>query len=388
MTKLSLTCENAIEPQCPHFGQCGGCKYQHISYDEQLVQKEAFVRTLFEQETDPILACDPPWQYRNKMEYSFSQARSGEKFLGLMRKRGRVENLEACHLASPWFIDVLERVRAWFVESGLDAYYPPADLGSLRTLTVREGVRTSEKMVFLTVSGNPDFSLSERHIQDFIDAVGEVDSLLLRTQFIAKKTPTRFEERLLFGKEAIHEKMFDPKGNAYTFRIRAASFFQPNTLQAEALYGLALECADLREDEIVFDLYCGTGTLGIFSSKYVRKVWGVEIVPEAVEDAQENLMLNSVPNMEISVGDVGKSVPQERPSTVIVDPPRAGLSSEAIKYLISLQPEKILYISCNPATQAENCKRLEAAGYRIKRLIPVDQFPHTPHVENIAFLQK
>ncbi len=380
--KLTLTSKEPIEPVCGHFGQCGGCKFQHVPYDEQLLQKQAFVGSLFNHKTDPILACDPPWRYRNKMEFSFSQAKSGEKFLGLMRKRGRVENLHECYLTNPWFIELLGRVREWFTESELNAYYPPHDRGSLRTLTVREGIHTGEKMVVLTISGNPEYPLSAQNIQDFIDAVGEVDSLLLRTQFIAKKTPTRFEERLLYGKDFIHEKL-----NDFTFRIRAASFFQPNTLQAEQLYSLALECADLQPDETVFDLYCGTGTLGIFASKQVKKVYGIEIVPEAVEDAHENLKLNQVENMEIVVGDVGKSDFKERPTTVIVDPPRPGLGPDALQYLISLQPEKIVYISCNPVTQAENCQELESAGYQIERLAPVDQFPHTPHVENIAFLK-
>ncbi|MCC5831530.1 MAG: 23S rRNA (uracil(1939)-C(5))-methyltransferase RlmD [Chlamydiales bacterium] len=387
-SKLSIQSDEAVEPRCPHFGKCGGCKYQHIAYDEQLAQKEAFVRALFSRETDPILACEPPWRYRNKMEFSFSQARSGDKFLGLMRKKSRVENLEACHLTSPWFIDLLGRVRAWFAESGLDAYHPPTDRGTLRTLTVREGVRTGEKMVILTISGNPDFKPSERQIADFEDAVGEVDSLILRKQIIAKKTPTRFEETLLKGREAIHEKLYDPNGNLFAFRIRAASFFQPNTVQAEALYRVALEYADLHEEETLFDLYCGTGTIGIFASKSVKKVRGIEIVPEAVEDALENLKLNGVRNMEISVGDVAASLSKENPSTVIIDPPRAGLSPEAVNYLISLKPKKIVYISCNPSTQAENCLLLERAGYRVERLAPVDQFPHTPHVENVALLRK
>lgn len=388
MQKLQLHFEEAIEPRCPHFGQCGGCKYQHIAYDEQLVQKEAFVRALFGRETDPILPCDPPWLYRNKMEFSFSQARSGEKFLGLMRKRGKVENLEACYLASPWFIDVLGRVREWFANSKIDAYHPPSDSGALRTLTMREGKRTGEKMVVLTISGNPDFPLSDSAIQEFADAVGKVDSLLLRKQIIAKKTPTRFEEILLKGKEAIHEKLYDPKGNPFAFRIRAASFFQPNTVQAEALYGLALECAELCAEDTLFDLYCGTGTIGIFASKSVKEVLGIEIVPEAVEDALENLELNDVRNMEIMLGDVGGSLLEKHPSTVIVDPPRVGLSAEAVKYLLFLKPEKIVYISCNPPTQAENCRELVEAGYRIDRLAPVDQFPHTPHVENVAVLRR
>lgn len=384
--KLHISSEMPIDPLCSHFGKCGGCSYQHIPYDEQLLQKEHFVHTLFQRETSPILSCDPPWHYRNKMEFSFSQDRKGQKFLGLMRKRGRVENLSECFLTAPWFIEVLERVRLWWEESALAAYHPPSNEGSLRTLTIRHGVQTDEKMVVLTVSGNPDFSLDEAVIEDFMDAVGEVDSLILRTQIIAKKTPTRFEERLLAGKEVIHEIMHNPRGRPFTFRIRAASFFQPNTLQAEALYALALESAELSSDETVFDLYCGTGTLGIFASTQVAQVYGIELVPEAVLDAQENIKLNEIANMSVVAGDVGERLLSESPSTVIVDPPRAGLSAEALNYLADLSPKKILYISCNPVTQAQNCADLE--GYQIERIQPVDQFPHTPHVENVVLLRK
>lgn len=384
--KLQLVCEEAIEPACQHFKKCGGCKYQHIPYDEQLEQKRAFVRSLFDQEVDPIVACDHPWHYRNKMEFSFSQDKKGNKFLGLFAKRGRVENLEQCELTSSWFIEVLENVRSWWEDTEVTAYHPPKDMGSLRTLTLREGIYTGEKMVVLTVSGHPDFALSEEDLTEFTDAVGEADSILLRTQYIAKKTPTRFEERVLKGKATITEKMHDAEGQPYTFRIRAASFFQPNTKQAETLYQLALECADLHPDEIVYDLYCGTGTLGIFASKHVKKVVGIELVSDAVEDAQVNLACNDVTNMDVLCGDVGKMTLQEKPTTIIVDPPRAGLSAEAIKHLLDLAPEKIVYVSCNPVSQATNCEQLE--GYVVERLIPVDQFPHTPHVENIALLRK
>ncbi len=386
--KFSIHCEEAIEPLCPHFGQCGGCKYQHVAYDEQLLQKQAFVRSLFDRDVEPILACDPPWRYRNKMEFSFSQAKSGEKFLGLMRKRGRVENLDTCYLTSSWFIEILKRVRAWWEASSLAAYFPPGDRGELRTLTLREGIYTGEKMVILTVSGNPEFQIAEADIQDFIDAVGEVDALILRTQIIAKKTPTRFEERLLAGNEVIHENLHDAGENAYLFRIRAASFFQPNTRQAEALYQLALEGAELKSEEILYDLYCGTGTLGIFAASKVKQVYGIELVPEAVEDARANIKLNNIQNMEVIEGDVGKIELPEPPTTVILDPPRAGLSAEAISYVLAMSPEKIIYVSCNPVTQAENCQEFESAGYVIDRLQPVDQFPHTPHIENIAFLSR
>lgn len=369
---------------CPHFGICGGCSSQDIPYSEQLARKKAFVSSLFSYPVEPIIPCNPPWHYRNKMEFSFSQAKSGEKFLGLMRKRGKVENLSACYLTNPWFSETLIQVRRWFQASALSAYHPRANRGTLRTLTLREGIYTKERMAVLTLAE----PLTGEQQESFVAHVGKCDTILLRHQIIAKKTPTRFEEQILKGSGVIHEQLHDFQGNPFTFRIRPASFFQPNTRQAEILYKRALECAELESDETLFDLYCGTGTLGIFASRAVKWVRGIEIIPEAVDDARTNIALNQIPNMEVNVGDVGKLESEQSPTTVIIDPPRPGLSPLAITYLIGLKPKKIIYISCNPITQSQNCQQLEASGYRIERLIPVDQFPHTPHVENIAFLRQ
>lgn len=376
-----------IQPQCIHFGVCGGCKFQHVPYEAQLIQKETLIRDLFGSEVEPILPCPFPWRYRNKMEFSFSQSKKGDKFLGLMKKRGRVENLEMCLIANPWFTQLLKRVREWWESSEISAYHPPTDRGSLRTLTLREGIHTGEKMAVLTVSGNPDFALNSHELEGFEQAVGEIHSLILRKQVIAKKTPTRFEEHILRGNSAIHEKLHDQEGNPYLFRIRAASFFQPNTLQAELLYQKVLGCAEVKPDDTIWDLYCGTGTLGIFSAKKAKTVWGIEMVPEAVEDAQANILLNGVKNMRVVQEDVGKGSSFPPPATVILDPPRCGLSETALKFLLEAKPKKIIYVSCNPTTQVENCRVLLENGYQIIRLIPVDQFPHTPHVENMAVLR-
>lgn len=384
MKTLHIFSDVAIEPKCRHFRTCGGCKFQHIPYDEQLLQKENFVRACFGLEVEPILPCEPHWHYRNKMEYTFSQSRDGKKFLGLMMRKGRVENLEECFLTDRWFIQVLSRVREWWETTLLPAYHPPTNQGILRTLTLREGLRSKEKMVILTTSAE---EIAEEDLNDFKEAVGEVDSVILRKQILQKKRPTRFEERLLHGKNHIHEFLYDEEDRKYIFRIRAASFFQPNTQQAESLYQLAMEFANIEEGETLFDLFCGTGSLGIFAAQKAKKVFGIECVSEAVEDAKENLSSNHIDNMEVIEGDVGEilhTLP-ERPSTVIVDPPRAGLGPKAIHHLLELQPEKIVYLSCNPLSQAEDCKAL---GYEIVRLQPVDQFPHTPHIENLALLRR
>lgn len=383
-------------PRCLHFGECGGCRFQTIPYERQLLDKENFIKTLFvdeESKVRPILASDPFWHYRNKMEFSFSQSKKGEKFLGLMirGKRGKVVNLYECHLTSSWFMNVLKSVRQWWLDGGLSAFYPPTGEGLLRTLTLREGVRTGEKMVVLTVSGCPS-SFPENLMESFKKSVlkaEKVHSLVLRGQITQRKMPTRFEEIALHGQPWIHERLHDRKGKPLFFTIRPSSFFQPNTLQAEKLYTQALNLVQLTDNEILFDLYCGTATIGIFAASSVKQVIGVEINPDAVSDAKNNITLNQISNMEVWEGDVGKDIPfGVLPTTVVVDPPRAGLSLEAIKNVEALSPSKILYISCNPSTQVENIKEFFKLGYKIQTIQPVDQFPHTPHVENIVILTK
>lgn len=385
--KLQIASEAPIEPRCSHFRVCGGCQYQHIPYDEQLTQKRAFISHCFSREALPIIPCDPQWRYRNKMEFSFSQAKSGEKFLGLMKRRGRVENLHECYLTTPWFLEVLTNVREWWMDTTLNAYHPPSNQGHLRTLTLREGVRTGEKMVLLTVS---EEQLEETHLSSFVENLPAVDAVILRRQILQKKTPTRFEERVLFGKDHIHELLYDDQRRPFHFRIKAASFFQPNTFQAEVIYNQAIALARLENNEKVLDLYCGTGSLGIFAASHVSQVLGIELVKEAVEDAHVNLSLNSISNMEVMQGDVGLTLSQLsfQPNTLIVDPPRIGLGLPTLMHLLKFNPEKIVYVSCNPVTQAADCQVLCQGGYKIECLQPIDQFPHTPHVENIVRLTR
>lgn len=377
-----------MENFCPHFTLCGGCSSQDIIYSQQLKNKEAYIKSLFTCTINPIVASPLPYKYRNKMEFSFSQDKSGNKFLGLLRKRGRVENIHNCFLVDDWFVETLDRVRNWWSSTDLLAYYHPKDYGSLRTLIMRESCRTKEKMIVLTVSGNCDFSLNEKEIKGFINAVGDVDSLILRKQIIKKGKPTYFEEELLSGKKIIYEKMYDSDNKEYTFQIRAASFFQPNTLQSEAIYRHVVDIANLCDEDTLLDLYCGIGTLGIFCSRFVNSVTGVEIVPEAVEDAKENLKLNNIKNMQLFECDVANFSLNNKPRVVIVDPPRPGLQPSVINFLLQLGPEKIIYVSCNPASQARDCQFFESGGYYLQQATPFDQFPHTPHIENVVLLQK
>lgn len=405
-----------IAPRCLHFGSCGGCRWQQMDYATQLNYKNAYIQKVFASLCDasfisPTLGCESPWEYRNKMEFSFSSDLSQNKYLGLIMNssRGKVFNLTECHLVNTWFADAVKTTRQWWHETGLDAYRPSKDQGSLRTLTVREGQRTGDRMVILTVSGNPDYALHKRHLESFVafikDAIepagkGSHLSIFLRIQQICKGMPTNFYEMHLYGpdhiREVLHIKTPEHENPlSLTFTISPSAFFQPNTRKAEQIYSLAIQMAELNKEAVVYDLYCGTGTLTICMAPYVKQVIGVEISPESALDAKTNASHNGIKNVSIMTGAVRHLLTQikndatvAKPDVVFIDPPRPGLDPEALANLIELNPPKIIYISCNPLTQFENVKDLMKEGYQLKKIQPVDQFPHTAHVENIILLTK
>jgi 23S rRNA (uracil1939-C5)-methyltransferase len=397
-----------VVPRCNHVPLCGGCTWQQMDYLSQLKEKERRVQKTFEgliqshqTEMLPILPCDEPWQYRNKMEFSFSQNRAGDRFLGLViaGSKGHVFNLQECHLVSAWFAPLLQSVRSWWEKSGLAAYRMN-DTGSLRTLTVREGKRTGDKLIMLTVSGNPDYAIPKSELHRFIEAVREAIperewprlSIFLRIQQICKKAPTQFYEMHLHGPDHLYEKMILDPQRELTFKISPTSFFQPNTFQAEKLYSEALKMVAFPKKHVL-DLYAGTATLAMAMASRSEKVTAIELNPHACFDAKSNQELNQCDNLEIICGDVGEKLEELRqradfvlPDLVVVDPPRTGLDKRALGHLKVLLPDEILYISCNPSTQASNIQEISAMGYRLVRIQPVDQFPHTPHIENIALL--
>lgn len=389
LIQLIAPSQHRIAPKCIHFGICGGCSFQHIPYSMQLKNKENRVKDLFSGLLQPlsIIGCNNPFGYRNKMEFSFSENKEGDRFLGLFMSgmRGRVFNVKKCELVSPWFNESLEKAYAWWETSGLRAYYPPKDFGHLRTLTLRESATTGEKMAMLTVSGNPLFAIHQSEIDSFSALFDDKTSVFIRIHQSIKGKATEFFELHLKGPEFISET-FDN----VDFQVSPSAFFQPNTKQAEILYQTALKLADLSKEDVLYDLYCGTGTIGLIASGFVKKVIGIELSYEASLDARENAKRNRIENIEVFTGSVGdvlqKKGSYEPPSVVILDPPRSGLDPCSLKEVIALNSPKIIYISCNPATQSRDVKVFLEAGYQLKVLQPVDQFPNTPHIENIAVL--
>jgi 23S rRNA (uracil1939-C5)-methyltransferase len=392
--------EYRVEAKCSHTHICGGCRWQEMSYSYQLKQKQRLVVEEFKGVISKgnvsvfdIIPDENFFCYRNKMEFSFSENRAGSKFLGLMIAGANryVFNVEKCFLCSEWFSDLLNAVRIWWENSRLRAYDYSSGEGTLKTLTLREGKNTGEKMVLLTVSGNSFYALNREEVKSFVEVVkevlGEEVSIFLIIEQKAKGHPTQIFEMHLFGKDHIKESL-NIDGKKLFFKVSPRSFFQPNTFQAEKIYLKALSLVDLDKNSLVYDLYCGTGVIGIIFSFYVRKVIGIEINRICVLDAMENFKINGIENFEIREGDVGRLlVKGQKADLVIVDPPRAGLDSLALHNLKILRPLNILYISCNIKTQKENIEELLKVGYELLYIQPVDQFPHTIHIENIVLLK-
>jgi 23S rRNA (uracil-5-)-methyltransferase RumA len=293
-------------------------------------------------------------------------------------------------------VEALKTTHAWWESTLLKAYHPYRNTGTLRTLTFREGKRTQDKMAILTVSGHPDYAIPKKDLDAWVKSLTEQFpgmSCFLRVHQTCKGVPTQFYELHLAGPDHIEEIMKIDLGDqkiSLRLNISPQSFFQPNTFQAERLYSEALGLLNLSNAEHVIDLYAGTATIGMALSYKARKVTSIELNPYAMMDAQANLEANQINNLELIKGDAAEVLAKlnETPSALVVDPPRSGLGPKALEPILRLAPSKILYISCNPRTQAADIEILTQKGYQLLALQPVDQFPHTPHIENIALLSR
>lgn len=394
LLSIQKSSPDRVVAKCSHAVECGGCSLQGLSYEAQVEEKLDRYKALFQQPFDPPLLAEEIYYYRNKMEFSFSETKANDQYLGLILAgtRGHVFNLQECHLIKPWVASIVQAVRSWWFSSKVRAFNPFKAEGSLRTLTCRTGIHTEDKMVLLTVSGNPQYALTYEEVLNFKQTVQKaLDydpklSIFLILQHAKKGVETTFSEMHLCGKAYLEESLF-----GFTFTLSPLAFFQPNPKMAERMIQHAIKISKINAEDIVLDLYCGVGMIGIAFSPFVKKVVGVELNPYAVYDAKRNVELNNISNMEVLRGDVATILPtlqKINPSIIIVDPPRAGLDPKTIDLLLTIRPTKILYISCNPKSQKENLFPLLEGGYQLNALIPVDQFPMTMHLESIALLTR
>ena len=383
-----------VDAPCSHYPACGGCRFQDLAYEAQLEAKEAWVRDslqrlagLPEPPLEPIVPAASQFGYRNKMEYSFAQLEDGPA-LGF-HKAGRwdeVLDIERCWLASDVGNAIRNRVREWAREERLQAYDQATQEGYLRHLVVREGRNTGQVLVQLVTARGERFD-RERLIE-VLTAFPEVRSLHWSVNRGVAEV-TNLPTELLWGEDAIEEEI-----GGLRFRVRPNAFLQTNTEMAERLYAIAGELAQLEGGETVYDLYCGIGTIGLSLAPKAMTVWGIEISEESVACAIENQELNGIGNAAFFAGNVGDVLRELRdragdPDVVVVDPPRAGLAGKALRRLGEIAAPRIVYVSCNPTTLASDAKRLaDDYGYELLRARPVDMFPHTPHVECVALLER
>ncbi len=407
ITRLVKPSEIRVEPRCEHFTVCGGCRWQHLPYDFQLQCKQQQVTDALERiakidlpPVSPILGSGSIWAYRNKMEYTmsnkvwltFEQLESGEEFTDrnavgfhIPGAFDKVLDINCCHLQEDFGNRLRLFVKAAAKERGFSFFDLREQKGLMRTLMIRTA-STGQKMA-VVVFGEDNPEAIEAMMSAIKAEFPELTSLLYVVNTKANDTIGDLDVITYAGMPYIEEEM-----EGLRFRIGPKSFYQTNSLQAYELYKVARSFADLKGDELVYDLYTGTGTIANFVARQARHAVGIEYVPEAIADAKINSEVNGITNTEFYAGDM-KDVLTDgfiaehggRPDVMIIDPPRAGMHQDVVDVILRARPGRIVYVSCNPATQARDLALLDAA-YRVEAIQPVDMFPHTAHVENVVRL--
>ena len=409
--EILVPSDKRVEAKCKFFGVCGGCKQQDLNYEMQLQYKQEHVKEIFEHigglkdfSMEEIIPAENVFYYRNKMEFSFADKRwltkqeigvdeieNKDFALGLHIPKifDKVLDIDECFLQSEKSNDILNFTRTFFRERNTSIYSTKTHTGYLRNLVIRQSQNTDDLMVNLVTSKKDD-DLMKEYTEELLKNIPSITTVINNINLKKAAVAVGDYEKLYHGTGFIYDKI-----GGYNFRISSNSFFQTNTLQAENLYKTAIDFAELSGDEVVYDLYSGAGTIAIYCSKNAKHVYGFESVESAVNDAEENAMLNETKNVSFIQCDLYKSfLPLlenkniSRPDVMIIDPPRSGMHKNTVDDVLQLNPDKIVYVSCNPTTQARDIKLMIDGGYKLIKIKPVDMFPHTYHVENVALLQK
>ena len=405
--KLLVESPNAVGVRCKHYWICS--KIQSLSYDEQIKEKSSQVEDAFHRlggftdfKLDKVQKADPIYHYRNKMEFTFSPNRwvlesepegvdkSFALGLHIPGRFDKILDIHECHIQPEIGNRILSVARDVCLDNPeLRPYDPRSHIGFLRFLMLRYGVNTGDLMVNVVTSYHDMDKLSpltDKLLEEFPEITSLVNNVNTRKADVAFGE----YETLLYGEPFIQEKMGD-----LTFEISANSFFQTNTTQGEVLYEEVEKALGLKGDEIIYDLYCGTGTIGLYLSKNAKEIYGFEVIRSALDDAEKNADRNEISNVHFlkanldtffKSGQLPNRIP--RPDVIIVDPPRAGMHQDMVNYLPRLKAKKIVYVSCNPTTQARDARILNEHGYQIRNATMVDMFPHTPHIETVMLFSK
>lgn len=384
-----------IEAPCPHFGVCGGCSSQNLTYEKQLELLSDEVCELFEDKDIPmgmylgVKGSENTWEYRNKMEFTFGDLEKGGELTLGMHMKGKsfgVLTVDKCMIVDEDFRKVLTVTVEYFRKQNLPYYRVMKREGYLRHLVVRKASNTGELMVNLVTTTQIDFDLSGyTELLKSQTYKGKLVSVLHTENDSFSDAVVPEKVNILYGRDYIIEELLDLK-----FKISPFSFFQTNSRGAESLYSIVRDFMGNGDNKVVFDLYCGTGTIGQIAAHNAKKVIGLELIEEAVEAAKENAKLNGLDNCEFIAGDVAETIKQVKvkPDIIILDPPRSGVSPKALDYVIKFNAKEIIYVSCNPKTMVDNLETLLAAGYKVEKSKVKDMFPNTPHAETVVKLMK
>ena len=382
-----------VEPPCPLSGRCGGCTLQSMDYSSQLLIKQNKVVQNIKRiggfdniSVEPVIGMEEPWHYRNKAQYPVNMGKDGINIGFYSLGSHKIVNIGSCLIGSKTDPEILTLIRKFIEENKIPVYNEETGKGLIRHIVIRTGFYTNEIMVCLVVNSN-NFKYKDRLIKS-LKPLASIKSIVINYNTARTNVILGQKCETIYGNGYITDKIGDLK-----FKISPLSFFQVNPRQTYKLYSKALEFAGLKGDETVIDAYCGTGTISLFLAQRAKEVYGIEIVPEAIENAKENAKLNNISNANFFTGSSEDIVPLlyntkgVKPDVMVVDPPRKGCDKSLLDLMLKMNPKKIVYVSCDSATLARDLKILCSTDeYTVEKVQPVDMFPHTYHVETVCLL--
>ena len=390
--EIIVKSENRVQEDCSTYKKCGGCNLRHIDYAETLKIKKSNVESCLKKvnlkdiKINDCIGMKTPLYYRNKLQYPVGISENGNPVMGVFTERSHnIIETKECKIQNQECQTIANDIFKFITENNIDVYNEKDLKGTIRHIIIRIGIKTNEIMVIL-VTNEKKINKEKELIQYLTRKHKEIKTIVKNINNRNTNVILGKENEVLYGNGYIYDFLGD-----YKFKISPMSFYQVNPIQTEVLYNKAIEYANLTGTETIFDLYCGIGTIGLFASKHASKLYGIEIIEQAIQDAKENAEINNVKNAEFFAGDVEKLLPEFikkqniMPDVIFIDPPRKGLDETTIKTILSIKPKKLVYISCNPATLARDLSKLIEA-YNIKEITPVDMFPYTSHVECVTVL--
>lgn len=387
------------EPVCPIAKQCGGCQLQHIDYKEQLKYKEnkikncltrigGFSEEYINDHMEPIIGMENPYYYRNKAQFPIGRNEAGEVVIGFYARRTHsIIDTTHCYIQAEINVKILEKVKAWIEEYNISIYDEINHTGLLRHILTRVGFTTDEIMVCLVING--DKLPYQKELIESLTNMEHIKSITINKNLKKTNVILGDDVETIWGNSTITDYIGDIK-----YKISPLSFYQVNPAQTKVLYETALEYAGLTGEEIVWDLYCGIGTISLFLAQQAKQVYGVEIISQAIEDARENACINEIDNVEFFVGKAEEILPKKykeeqiSADVIVIDPPRKGCEESLLDTIVQISPKKVVYVSCDPATLGRDLRYLCDRGYELKRIRGVDQFGQTCHVECVVRLER